>query len=248
MRGAVLCLGLLLAMAVTVAAPARSGAQPAKAGWRVVLVAGDDAQPVFDDATRTLARMFAAAGVPAADIHRLSANPAEIAAGVPPADKGTLLHQIASLSVRPGERCFVFLTSHGARGEGLWLALSQQALHPRELAAALARGCGAAPTVAIVSGCYTGGFVRGEMAAPNRIILTAARADRPSFGCQADRVYTYFDQCLLAALPQAASWRGVSASADGCVRLMEKRLRARPSDPQAYFGAAVAGMRVGLRR
>jgi Peptidase C13 family len=238
----------LIAAALAIAIPfGRGMAEPAGGGWQVVLAAGDDAEPVFDDATRTLAGMFAAAGVPARGIHRLSASPAEIARGAEPADKQTLLRRIAALAPLPGERCFVFLTSHGEHGEGLWLARSQRALHPDELAAALSRGCGAAPTVAIVSGCYTGAFARGAMARPNRIILTAARADRPSFGCQVRRRYTFFDQCLLAALPRAANWRRVSAATDRCVSRMERRLKARPSEPQAYFGAAAATLPVGLR-
>ena len=47
------------------------------------------------------------------------------------------------------------------------------------------------------------------MTAPNRIILTAARADRSSFGCTADRIYTVFDACLLGVLPHATTWRAV---------------------------------------
>ena len=46
--------------------------------WQVVLAAGDDEQPVFDDATRTLAKRFRAAGIPAQNIHRLSASAPEL--------------------------------------------------------------------------------------------------------------------------------------------------------------------------
>lgn len=215
-------------------------------GWQVVLAAGDDAEPVFDDATRALAGRLAAAGVPSADIHRLSANPTQLHRGVEPATAGILLHRIAALPARPGERCLIFLTSHGERGAGLWLARSNRALHPDELAAALRRGCAAAPTVVIVSGCYTGGFAAGRMTAPNRIILTAARRDRPSFGCQVGRTYTFFDQCLLEALPKAATWRTVFYRTRSCVSREERAQGAQPSDPQAYFGSAVADLSVGF--
>ncbi len=123
-------------------------------------------------------------------------------------DAENLLRRIAELPVRPGGRCFVFLTSHGERDAGLWLARSNRALAPSELAQALSRGCAAVPTVVVVSGCYTGGFAAGAMARPNRIILTAARRDRPSFGCEVGRTYTVYDQCLLAALPKAARLAG----------------------------------------
>jgi hypothetical protein len=224
------------------------GAMAAAPGdrWQVVLAAGDNAERVFDDATRALARRLVAAGVPAADIHRLSADPAELRRGVEPATAGILLRRIADLPARPGERCFVFLTSHGEPGAGLWLARSGRALHPSELAAALSQGCAAVPTVVIVSGCYTGSFAVGAMAKPNRIILTAARRDRPSFGCQTGRTYTFFDQCLLAALPQAASWQVVFHNTRRCVSREEHALGEQPSEPQAYFGPAVAKLSVGF--
>ena len=210
--------------------------------WLAVLAAGDDAEPVFDDATRALSRRLGAAGVPAPNIHRLSASRAELRPGVEPATAEILLRSIAGLSPRPGDRCLVFLTSHGEPDAGLWLALSRRALHPEELAQALSLGCAAVPTVVIVSGCYTGGFATGAMATPNRIVLTAARRDRPSFGCQVERTYTFFDQCLLGALPGAVNWQAVFAATGRCVRRKEHTLGERPSEPQAYFGSAVANM------
>ena len=215
-------------------------------GWQAVLAAGDDAEPVFDDATRALARRLVASGVPSANIHRLSASSAELRHGVEPATAENLLRQIADLPARPGDHCFVFMTSHGEHDAGLWLARSQRALHPEELAQALSRGCAMVPTVVIVSGCYTGGFAAGPMAEPNRIILTAARRDRPSFGCQVERTYTVFDQCLLGALPQSANWQAVFSRTSRCVSRQEHARGELPSEPQAYFGSAVADMRVAF--
>jgi hypothetical protein len=214
--------------------------------WQAVLAAGDDAEPVFDDAARAIASRLLAAGVPAAHIHRLSASRAQLHDGVESSTIPLLLRRIAGLKVLPGERCLIFLTSHGEKGAGLWLARSGAALHPDELADALSQGCGAAPTVVIVSGCYTGGFAAGAMARPNRIILTAARADRPSFGCAVGRTYSVFDECLIGALPRFATWYGVFGATKGCVAERERRLGERPSAPQAYFGAAVAEITVGL--
>lgn len=214
--------------------------------WQAVLAAGDDAEPVFDDATQALASRLREDGVPAAAIHRLSASPAQLHDGVEPSSIPLLLRRIAGLPARPGERCLVFLTSHGEKGAGLWLARSGAALPPDALAGALSQGCSTAPTVAIVSGCYTGAFAAGAMARPNRIILTAARADRPSFGCAVGRTYSFFDGCLLNALPRFATWQGVFGGTKGCVTRMERRLGERPSEPQAYFGAAVAEIAVGF--
>jgi hypothetical protein len=223
-----------------------AGPAGASGSWEVVLAAGDDAEPVFDNATREMSRRLGAAGIPAGNIHRLSASAAELANGVESATSEHLLRRIADLPARPGDQCLVFLTSHGERGAGVWLARSDRALTPDELARALSRGCAAVPTVVIVSACYSGGFAAGKMAKPNRIILTAARGDRPSFGCQAHRTYNFFDECVLGVLPVSATWRAVFNEANSCVRRMEHALGVRPSEPQAYIGRAVAALRVGF--
>jgi hypothetical protein len=220
------------------------GAGPAVSSWQAVLVAGDDAQPVFDNAVDAFARWLGAGGVPISDIHRLSASRGPRDPGVEPASAERIVERIASLRARTGGGCLVFITSHGQEGRGIWLANSGEYLQPAGLAQALSIGCAAVPTVVILSSCYSGAFTAAEMRAPNRIILSAARADRPSFGCQADRTYTVFDECLLAALPRAPSWRAVYAGSLGCVSAREKRLGVLPSQPQASFGAAVRDLAV----
>ena len=241
LSSAVLMFGVLMDQGVANAAPPNPAAS-----WQVVLAAGDDAEPVFDNATRALSQRLAAAGVPTGNIHRLSASAAELGAAVEPALANVLLQRIGTLPARPGDRCLIFLTSHGERGAGLWLARSNTTLSPDELAQALSRGCAAVPTVVVVSACYSGSFAAGKMAKPNRIVLTAARNDRPSFGCQVHRVYNFFDECLLGALPKSATWRAVADGSRECVSRMERALGERPSEPQAYFGAAVANLNVGF--
>jgi hypothetical protein len=249
MRSGWLCRRCAVLIAVLLSAGqtfAAAREEPRAARWQAVLAAGDDSEAVFDDATKAVAARLLAAGVPAANIHRLSASPAQLGLGAEPATIPLLLQRIAGLRPQAGERCLIFLTSHGERNAGLWLARSDAALRPNQLAAALAQGCRTAPTVVVVSSCYSGGFVGGAMARPNRVVLTAARADRPSFGCAVGRRYSFFDECLLAALPRVSTWRRVFGGAGGCVARMEKRLGERPSEPQAYFGPAVADISVGF--
>jgi hypothetical protein len=241
LSSAVLIFCVIMGQAVADATTANPAAR-----WQVVLAAGDDAEPVFDNATRALNQRLAAAGVPTGNIHRLSASAAELGAAVEPALANVLLQRIGTLPARPGDRCLIFLTSHGERGGGLWLARSNTALSPDELAQALSRGCAAVPTVVVVSACYSGSFAAGKMAKPNRIVLTAARNDRPSFGCQVHRVYNFFDECLLGALPKSATWRAVADGSRECVSRMERAFGERPSEPQAYFGAVVANLDVGF--
>jgi hypothetical protein len=208
-------------------------------GWKAVLVAGDNAQPVFDNAVAAVGGWLGSRGVPAADIHVLSAVSRP---GAEPASAERVLGRIAALRPSRGEGCLVFITSHGQRGEGIWLAYGGEFLRPAALAQALSAGCAAAPTVVIVSGCFSGAFT--AVRAPNRIVLTAARSDRPSFGCQAERTYSVFDECLLGALPGSATWRAVFNATGRCVRSREDELEVVPSQPQASFGAAVRDLRI----
>jgi hypothetical protein len=218
------------------------GAAPNGGRWQAVLAAGDNAEPVFDNAVTAFGQWLVARGVAARDIHRLSDRPFDPATEA--ASAAQLLRRIALLSPRLGDRCLIFITSHGERGRGVHLAYSGEMLTPAALAQALSAGCGTAPTVVIVSACYSGSFAAGPMLAPNRIILTAARADRPSFGCQADRIYTVFDECLLAALPRSLRWHGVFETSLACVRQREAEMRVLPSEPRHFFGDRVRDLTV----
>jgi hypothetical protein len=83
------------------------------------------------------------------------------------------------------------------------------------------------------------------MARPNRIILTAAAADRPSFGCGAGRELVYYDQCLLGALAtRPPTWPAAIAATNQCVSSLETREHVPPSDPQSSVGRGVARLPV----
>jgi len=76
------------------------------------------------------------------------------------------------------------------------------------------------------------------MPAPNRVILTAARDDRPSFGCNADRHYTVFDGCVLDNLERGAAWSAAMERIRHCVADNERALGIRSSSgPQLSIGA-----------
>ena len=221
-------------LCVAVLCAAGAPAQPQTGGhWQAVLAAGDDEEPVFDNAVAAMTRFLTERGVAPADIHRLSA-----AEGAEAATRANLTHRIATLPVEPGDRCLVFVTSHGEHGAGVYLAHDDEVLSPKALARALSGACAGVPTVVIVSACYSGSFAAAPVAAPNRIILTAARADRPSFGCQADRIFTVFDECLLAALPRVTGWEAAFRDTAACVKRRERAWRVLPSYPQESFGAA----------
>jgi hypothetical protein len=211
--------------------------------YKAVLIAGDLSATAFDHATEAMRDRLLARQVAASDIQRLSAAPAVIAEdGVRPSSLGNVLSAIERLRPAPGQGCFVFATSHGGFDEGLVLVPSENFLTPSALDAALASGCGNAPTVVIISGCYSGSFTKPPMARANRIILTAAREDRPSFGCGAGFQYTFYDRCLLHAMDLSPAWEAAYGMIRSCVAQREKVMGFRPSEPRAWFGAAVKGL------
>lgn len=225
---------LVVAVACACAAPPAS----ADLRWRSVLIAGDGSLPVWDNAIEQFrGRVVRAAGP---HVTVFSADPARIAAGARPAVLEQILAAIGNLSPQEGEGCLVYATAHGAPRTGVALPMREEYLSPLLLDQALQKGCGNAPTVVIVSACYSGSFAQAPMTRPNRIILTAARPDRSSFGCGAGFTYTVFDECLLGALHDGPWW-GTAQLVTACVTAREAALRVSPpSVPQFFQGADLA--------
>ena len=237
---------LLLLLAGCAPGPVTPARGPGQQRWVAVLVAGDGSIPVFDNATSRMTELLEAIGTPPAMIHRFSDAPDTLAKPrVQLASKARVLDGIAGLRPQPGQACLVFMTSHGAHGPGLYLAAHEEFLTPDELDSALSAGCAASPTVAIVSACYSGVFAQPPMARPNRIVLTAAAADRPSFGCGAGAEYAFYDECLIRSLHSLPrDWQEVIADTGSCVAGLEARDKQPASMPQSAVGPAVAGLAV----
>lgn len=135
----------------------------------------------------------------------------------------------------------LFMTSHGEpTGFGLRLpngALSE--LTPQEVAATL-NNEGIKNRLVIVSACYAGTFVP-PLQNDNTIVLTAADATHSSFGCAPERDWTYFGDALFRQSLRPG--RDLQRSFDNARLLIqgwELMDHATPSNPQAYFGPALA--------
>ena len=142
-------------------------------------------------------------GVLPGDIHRLSASPARAELPAEPASAQQLLRRIAELPARPGDRCLIFLTSHGERGEGLVLAVSDGVLSPGEPWPARCRA--AAPRCRRSSSSRpvtAASFAAGKMAKPNRDHPDRSPRRPAILRLPGHRTYNFFDECLLRALPR----------------------------------------------
>ena len=113
-------------------------------------------------------------------------------------------------------------------------------LPPRLLARIIDGSCGNRPTVVVVSACFSGAFVPA-LAGKNRLILTAARRDRSSFGCGQTDKYPYFDECVLSVWPHVSDFVALGRAARTCVATREKEEHVGPpSEPQLRVGANIA--------
>ncbi|UXI67101.1 C13 family peptidase [Tahibacter amnicola] len=128
----------------------------------------------------------------------------------------------------------VFMTSHGSEDHVLYVGMDDLPLDQigdTDLAHLL----GEYPfrwKVVIVSACYSGGFV-SPLKNATTMVITASRADRPSFGCGTGSDITYFGRAFFVeGLNQADTFRGAFQIAQRLVADWEKADGEEPSEPQ----------------
>jgi hypothetical protein len=210
--------------------------------WKAALMTGDDSIDAFDNARKTLKNEFVDMGVSLDNIKELSMNPHEQKHGSLPSSAVNLAGALRELSIGDQDACLIHMTSHGSP-LGFYLR-NGPSISPKSLNKILDAACGKRPTVVLVSACYSGVFVGPEMQKKNRIILTAARQDRTSFGCSAENEYTYWDSCLINSLPVSESWKSLYGNIQQCVQTKESEGHFKPSLPQAYFGEKVSNLKI----
>ena len=207
--------------------------------WKSIFISGDHSIANFDNGRKSLASLLAPLGAHQENSIHMTSESKELSSRVYAATEANMAKAFMSLKVNPKtDGCLVFMTSHGSKNAGFYLSRSG-ILTPAKLGQMLKATCGDAPTVVLISACFSGQFLVPEMAGKNRIILTAARNDRPSFGCSAATTYTYWDECLIDNLPHSRTWSELSGGVKACISEKETRLGFDPSYPQAYFGDAV---------
>lgn len=90
--------------------------------------------------------------------------------------------------------------------------------------------------IVIVSACYSGGFVPA-LQEPGTIVMTAARRDRPSFGCGDSTPATYFGRALLVeGMNRDVGLVEAFEYARRQVKRREKAEDLLPSEPQLDIG------------
>ena len=207
--------------------------------WAVVLVAGDyrahsgAPSKVFDNARRDLATAFARIGFRRSNMAQFSVDYDEGSEHVAIPD---IASSLQSLAGRARGGCLIYFTSHGAP---TGMVMGDVLLSPAQMKDMVNAACGARPSVIVMSSCYSGQFV-APLQGENRIIMTAARPDRTSFGCGEMDHYTFFDDCFLRALPMAGDFPSLGGLVQQCVAEREVQMKATPpSEPQVSVGPGV---------
>jgi hypothetical protein len=211
----------------------------ATGAWKGLLMTGDNSIDAFDNARKRIKQIWTSLGVDPANLRELSKDQGEVGGGVEVTNRANIRAALSGLGLGANDRCLIHMTSHGSR-QGFYL-VNDNTLAPDEFAQILDQTCGDRPTVVLVSACYSGVFIDSQaMQRPNRVILTAARPDRTSFGCSAENEYTYWDNCLIDHFGQAATWSDLYARVKQCIS--DKEGGMTPSEPQGFFGANVQSL------
>ena len=174
----------------------------------------------------------------------LLSNPATVLQA-PMATVSNLRRALAAIGARidrDEDVVMLFLTSHGGKDHRLaveFFPLRLEPLGPEQLNAMLDEA-GIRWRIVIISACYSGGYIPA-LANERTLVMTAAAADRMSFGCSHDSDMTFFTNALFdQALRSEAS---LLRAFDRARSLVAERERAEglapPSDPQVFVGAAM---------
>ncbi len=154
------------------------------------------------------------------------------------------LDRIGKLMDKREDALLLFLTSHGTEQHELYLQFGPgedaeyDTITPQELRRLL-DDAGIRNRIIVISACYSGGFVPALKTA-DTLVITAARRDRPSFGCGNTASATYFGRAwLIDALARTTDLVDSYRLANAEISAREQAEGEAPSYPQLYVGARI---------
>ena len=205
--------------------------------------AGDGDEKVFRNEVEYLSKLLAGRFGAADHTLQLIMSP-DTYTTIPLATRTNLdnaIESIASKMNRDDDILLLFLTSHGSRDHELLVKMGDlpfDQVNPGLLRYAL-DNAHIRWRVIVVSACYSGGFIPA-LEEPHTMIITAARADRTSFGCGSDAQLTWFGKAFLTeALNQTTDFHEAFDRASKTIAAWEKQGHEKPSEPQFREGKLV---------
>ena len=138
------------------------------------------------------------------------------------------------------DKVVLFLTTHGSKG---FLNVNiGNTPFPSVRDADLAQWLeplGDRPTLIVLSACHAGSFIPA-LARANRVIYTAASAERNSFGCSfTDRITFFVEEFLVRDFDPQRSLQELFDAGRIRIAEREQKLNYLPSEPSSSVGAAV---------
>ncbi|APO93756.1 C13 family peptidase [Xanthomonas vesicatoria] len=213
----------------------------------VVGFAGDASDDVFRNETLYLKQLFEQRFDARGRVVTLVNNPDNLGEHpyAPLATYDNLYDTLATIGKRMDRKedaLLLFVTTHGTEDHTLYVQVDQNEedfISPQDLRTAL-DDAGIDNRIIVLSACYSGGFIPA-LRSPDTLILTAARADRPSFGCGNTSNATYFGQAwLIDAMNQSDDPLAAFDIAKAAITAREKQDGELPSLPQQSLGKRIA--------
>ncbi|MDP1632895.1 MAG: C13 family peptidase [Caulobacter sp.] len=229
-----------LAAALTVGPAAAQPPESAYKDWAAIVVAGDwrandgGATEAFDNARRDVAATLVGLGFRSENLSQFSPR-AERYADTQPLrlTAQSMIETLKATASRAKAGCLIYYTSHGAP-QGVVLDVRGQPymFSPTEMAVLVDEACPGRPAIVIISACYSGVFM-SQLSGPQRMVMTASRADRSSFGCSSEDKYPNFDACFMESISAVRNFPALAPAIQACVTRLETALRqSPPSEPQ----------------
>jgi hypothetical protein len=185
----------LLQRALTAIVPQR----PQQVDWYFLGVGGASYQGVFRSETESVKSLFDTRFATGGR-SLILLNNEDTVYSQPIATRTSITRALATFASRMDKEqdvLFLFLTSHGSENHEIELSywpLQLNPVTPSWLRRVL-DDSGIRRRVIVLSSCYSGGFTK-DLQTPDTLIITAAAADKPSFGCTDDADFTYFGRAF----------------------------------------------------
>lgn len=147
------------------------------------------------------------------------------------------LRRVGQQMNRDSDVLFMYMTSHGSpqQFELENAPIDLEMIEPKWLRDTLDKS-GIRWRVIVISACYSGSFV-SALQDENTLVITAAAADRESFGCTNEADYTYFGRAFFdEAMREQGSLQAAFQQAKATVSQWENAQGFQPSEPQWAIG------------
>ena len=140
----------------------------------------------------------------------------------------------------PEDLLFLHMTSHGSKRHKFSVSFETLRLNglSAERIGEIVNGAGLPWRVVVVSACFSGGYIE-DLKSPRTMIITAASANRTSFGCDNGREYTYFGEAFYRDSLTDGDYGAAFERAVALVREREESKGYKHSRPQIWVGEEI---------